>query len=240
MSSKYKIREFSNPLLPIKGVALYLFTSSFLFLITSCTHDADQYKIHGIDVSHYQRTIDWRTVAKQEKVHFAFIKATESIDYQDSMFQKNWEGAKEVGLIRGAYHFFRPNVSVEWQIKNFTQQVELEKGDLPPVLDIEDFKNVTMPTLIERVRLWLIFIEEHYQVRPIIYASLNVYEEHLQAAFSEYPVWIARYNRIAPPENTNWLFWQYSDYTTMDGVLGNVDKNVFGGSLSELEALCLD
>lgn len=240
MPGEYKILEFSNPLLRMKRIALCMYISGFLFLITSCTHDADQYEIHGIDVSHYQKTIDWRTVAKQEKVHFAFIKATESVDYQDSIFKKNWAAAKEVGLIRGAYHFFRPNVSVEWQIKNFTQQVQLEKGDLPPVLDIEDFKQVSMPTLIERVRLWLIFIEEHYKVRPIIYASLNVYEDYLQLAFPDYPVWIARYNRTKPPENTDWLFWQYSDQTRIDGILGNVDKNVFVGSLSELKALCLE
>jgi lysozyme len=240
MSRYLKIQNLFRQFLQIRNAFIYLIIGSFFFIISSCTHDADQYKIHGIDVSHYQKIIDWKTVAKQEKVCFAFIKATESVDYQDSIFQKNWEQAKSAGLIRGAYHFFRPNVSVEWQIKNFTQQVQLEKGDLPPVLDIEDFRNVTMPTLIERVRLWLIFVEEHYKVRPIIYASLNVYEEYLQFAFPEYPVWIARYNRTEPPKNTAWLFWQYSDYTTMDGVEGNVDKNVFVGTLSELEALCLE
>jgi len=239
MSKDFKNQNLFQPFLLTKKGFWATIIGSFCFLLSSCTHDADQYKIHGIDVSHYQRRIDWKTVAKQENVCFAFIKATESIDYKDSIFQKNWAEAKKVGLIRGAYHFFRPNVSVEWQIKNFTQQVKLEKGDLPPVLDIEDFKNVTMSNLIERVRLWLTFVEEHYKVRPIIYASLTVYKEHLRAAFPDYPVWIARYNRTAPPKNTNWLFWQYSDYTTIDGVEGNVDKNVFAGSLSELEALCV-
>ncbi len=223
-----------------KSGILYTVLASFFFVIIACTHDADQYKIQGIDVSHYQKIIDWKTVAKQEKIHFAFIKATESVDYQDSIFQKNWEGAKDAGLIRGAYHFFRPNVSVEWQIKNFTQQVQLEKGDLPPVLDVEDFKNVTKEALIERVRLWLIFIEDHYKVRPIIYASMKHYEDYLQLAFPEYPVWIARYNQIEPPKNMDWIFWQYSDQRTMKGIRGKVDKNVFAGTLSELKALCLD
>lgn len=224
---------------PFERAFACLVLASFFFLITSCTHDADQYAIHGIDVSHYQKVIHWQRVAKQKKVHFAFIKATESADYQDSIFQKNWAEAKEAGLIRGAYHFFRPNVSVERQIENFTEQVRLEKGDLPPVLDIEDFKNVSMPVLIERVRLWLVFIEDHYKVRPIIYASLNVYQKSLQKAFPDYPVWIARYNRMQPPLNTDWFFWQYSDQTTLDGIAGKVDKNVFVGNLSELKALCV-
>ncbi|WMX15467.1 MULTISPECIES: glycoside hydrolase family 25 protein [unclassified Aureispira] len=217
--------------------------SSFLclvfFMLISCTHDADQYKIQGIDVSHYQKIIDWETVAQQDKIHFAFIKATESTDYQDSIFENNWSKAKEVGLIRGAYHFFRPNVSIEWQIKNFTQQVQLSKGDLPPVLDVEDFKNVSMPTLIERVRLWLSFVEEHYQVRPIIYTSLKVYEQHLKGAFPDHPVWIARYNRKEPPQDINWLFWQYSNTEELEGIVGYVDKNVFVGTRAELQALCI-
>lgn len=221
-----------------RGIFCFFLAGSFL-LITACTQDADQYRIHGIDVSHYQRTINWKTVAKQKKVHFAFIKATEGVNYKDSIFQKNWAGAKKAGVIRGAYHFFRPNVSVEWQIKNFIQQVELEKGDLPPVLDIEDFDKVSMPVLIERVRLWLIFIEEHYKIRPIIYASMDVYQRYLQSAFPDYLVWIARYNREEPPQNIDWIFWQYSDQTRIDGISGKVDKNVFVGTLSELKALCL-
>lgn len=232
--AQVKIRLFS-----LRKEAVGLALVSFFGLITSCTHDADQYRIHGIDVSHYQRTIDWKTVAKQKKVHFAFIKATEGVNYKDSIFQKNWAGAKEAGLIRGAYHFFKPNASVEWQIKNFIQQVRLEKGDFPPVLDVEDFDNVSMPVLIERVRLWLIFIEEHYKIRPIIYASMNVYQKYLQAAFPEHIVWVARYNRDEPPQDIDWLFWQYSDQTTLDGISGKVDKNVFVGTLSELKALCL-
>ena len=173
-------------------------------------------------------------------MHFAFIKATEGVNYKDSIFQKNWTGAKEAGLIRGAYHFFKPNVSVEWQIKNFIQQVQLEKGDFPPVLDVEDFDKVSMPVLIERVRLWLIFIEAHYKIRPIIYASMNVYQKYLQLAFPEHIVWVARYNREEPPQHIDWLFWQYSDQTTLDGISGKVDKNVFVGTLSELKALCLE
>lgn len=245
MSTKYKIQEQfylsecmkSN----FKKHRIILISTILigLLLLTSCTHDADTYKVHGIDVSHYQKRINWEKVAKEGTIHFAFIKATESIDYQDSIFEKNWQAAKEVGLIRGAYHFFRPNVSVEWQIKNFIKQVQLSKGDLPPVLDIEDFKNVSMPTLIERARLWLIFIEEHYKVRPIIYASLDVYTRHLQTAFSEYPVWIARYSRTEPPQSTRWQFWQYSDEGSIKGVEGNVDENVFVGTISELKALCI-
>lgn len=215
--------------------------SSFvlLFLLTACHHDADDYFIKGIDISHYQRKINWAELTKENKLDFVFIKATESVNYKDSLFQKHWKNADKVGIIKGAYHFFRPGVSVEWQIKNFTQQVTLEKGDLPPVLDVEDVKNVTMPQLIDRVGKWLMFVEEHYGVRPIIYASLDLYQKHLKPAFPDHLVWIARYNKIKPPTTLQWKFWQYNDQNKIVGIKGKVDQNVFVGTLKELKALCV-
>lgn len=210
-----------------------------IVLMSSCSHDAEKYAIKGIDVSHYQRTINWERLLEENELYFVFIKATEGGNYQDSIFQKNWKNAKKAGLKRGAYHFFRPQASVEWQIKNFTKQVRLEKGDLPPVLDIEDVKQVTMPQLIDRVGKWLMFVEEYYGIRPIIYASLDLYERHLKAAFPEHLVWIARYNRTEPPANTLWKFWQYNDQNRIAGIRSRIDQNVFVGTLQELNALCL-
>lgn len=208
-------------------------------LLISCSHDAERYTVKGIDVSHYQQRIDWELLAEEKEVDFVFIKATEGVNYKDSTFQRNWLGVGKIGLKRGAYHFFKPRMSVEWQIKNFTQQVQLQKGDLPPVLDVEDIKNVSMPVLIDKVGKWLMFIEEHYQVRPILYASLDLYQHHLRDAFPDYPVWIARYNRVEPPTNLQWMFWQYSDRARVKGIPEKVDRNVFIGTIKELNALGL-
>src|SRR5581483_7236413 len=60
----------------------------------------------GIDVSHYQGTINWTSV-KNSGVSFAFIKATEGLTIKDQDFDANWAGAKAVGIVRGAYHFAR-------------------------------------------------------------------------------------------------------------------------------------
>lgn len=208
-------------------------------LLTACYHDADEYAIKGIDISHYQQSINWAQLTKSNKVDFVFIKATESVDYQDSLFQEHWENASKFNLIKGAYHFFRPTVSVNWQIKNFTAQVTLKQGDLPPVLDIEDTKQVTMPQLIDRASKWLIFIEDYYGIRPIIYASMDLYQKHLKEAFPDHIVWIARYNTIKPPKTLDWKFWQYNDKHTMIGIRGKVDQNVFVGTLKELKELCI-
>src|ERR1700754_3700231 len=65
-----------------------------------------RYPIQGIDVSHHQGAIDWKTVAVQPNVRFVIMKATEGGDHRDSLFAENWQRAGEAGLVRGAYHFF--------------------------------------------------------------------------------------------------------------------------------------
>ena len=65
------------------------------------------YAIQGIDVSHYQGSINWTSVKNSGKT-FAFCKATEGTTYTDPTFATNWAAMKNVGLIRGAYHFGHP------------------------------------------------------------------------------------------------------------------------------------
>ncbi|KAG6908001.1 hypothetical protein DXG01_006536 [Tephrocybe rancida] len=64
----------------------------------------------GIDVSNYQPSINWATV-KANGVKFAFIKATEGTGYTNPSFSSQYTGATNNGLIRGGYHFARPDVS---------------------------------------------------------------------------------------------------------------------------------
>ena len=66
--------------------------------------NAQDYPIHGIDVSKFQGDIDWNAVANSG-VKFAWIKATEGGDRLDQHFQANWTGAKAAGVPHGAYHF---------------------------------------------------------------------------------------------------------------------------------------
>jgi lysozyme len=95
-------------------------------------------KISGMDVSAYQGNIDWQRV-KRAGVEFVFIKATEGATYIDKVFARNRSGAREVAIPCGAYHYFQPNVSAPSQIENLVRTVgRLQKGDLPPVLDVEN------------------------------------------------------------------------------------------------------
>lgn len=202
-------------------------------------HDAHQYKVQGVDVSRYQRQIDWKVLQKEGNVQFAFIKATEGQNYQDPYFDYNWKAARQAGILRGAYHFYRANISAYWQAQQFINTVSLRKGDLPPVLDIEEVDKVDKALLIKNVGVWLEEVENHYNIRPIIYASLDLYRRHLHQAFPNHIVWIARYSRRQPPSKLAWYFWQYSDEMRMPGISGYVDGNVFSGNYWQLKGLCL-
>lgn len=97
-------------------------------------------KAIGFDVSEYQGEINWTLVKNIEgnyPLEFVLIRATAGKDREDIHFRKNWLAAKNRKMIRGAYHYYRPNENSLEQAKIFIQTVDLHKGDLPPVLDIE-------------------------------------------------------------------------------------------------------
>src|SRR4051812_1535161 len=61
----------------------------------------------GIDVSHWDGTINWTSVRAAGK-EFAFQKATEGTTYTDPTFTTNMNGGKNAGVLMGAYHFGHP------------------------------------------------------------------------------------------------------------------------------------
>ncbi|MCB0643703.1 MAG: glycoside hydrolase family 25 protein [Phaeodactylibacter sp.] len=214
----------------------------FLLIFTSCSDETrrfQQYAIHGVDVSHYQSHIDWQRVVDQD-FHFAFIKATEGETFQDTMFARNWDALQAVALKRGAYHFFRPTISATHQAENFADLVALETGDLPPVLDVEVMDGVSKIELINGIRTWLYLTEIKFGIKPIIYTNLKFYYKNLAGHFDDYPIWIARYSFWKPrlADEKEWKFWQYGNRGRIAGINGDVDFNVFNGSLEELERLC--
>jgi lysozyme len=200
----------------------------------------------GIDVFSGQAPIDWKTVAKTKR--FAFIKATEGAHFIDAKFQEHWKGAKDAGVIRGPYHFFRPKSPVADQVTNFVDTVgSLEPGDLPPVLDLEvpkDWKGIEQSKRIGLVTAWLEGVEAALKVRPIIYLSPSFVPDILGTDFAQvlgkYKLWIAHYVDGDSPGDipspwTEYLFWQYSETGTVDGVSGkDCDLDVYNGTLASL------
>lgn len=198
----------------------------------------------GMDISHYQGKIVWdslkvmadvngktirdiRLASKIYPVEFVFIKATEGESLVDQRFHEFWNAAGEAGVQRGAYHFFRSSRNPLAQAENFISAVgELGPGDLPPVLDIESMhRGCTKDQLNAAVLKWLEAVEEHYGVKPVIYASDSYLREKLSSEVKKYPVWVAHY-RTPSPIYLNWTYWQFTDEAVVHGVSGKVDLSV--------------
>ncbi|MEL1240174.1 glycoside hydrolase family 25 protein [Flavobacterium flavipallidum] len=195
-------------------------------------------KAIGIDVSEYQDEIDWSEVETLDdyELSFVFVRATVGNDRLDKRFEENWFQTKENKLIRGAYHYYRPNENSLEQAELFIKTVRLEKGDLPPVLDIEKLpENQSMERLKVGLKRWLVMVEAHYKVKPIIYTSERYYDDFLKKEFSDYLFWIANYNFYREKIEEDWLFWQFTEKASVSGIKGNVDVNIFNGDLEQLQ-----
>ena len=202
------------------------------------------YSIHGIDVSKYQSVIAWQEV-KTMRIRninpgFAFIKATEGIGKSDPMFARNWRRSKEAGVLRGAYHFFIGSKDGKMQAEHFIDKVDLQPGDFPPVLDIEQMNGASIADLKKEAKRWLDVVEEYYKVRPIIYTNVDFYNRNLGAEFDKYPLWVAHYYQPEQPRiGRDWIFWQHSDRGRVNGITTPVDFNVFNGDSANLKNLLI-
>ncbi|HMI02203.1 MAG TPA: glycoside hydrolase family 25 protein [Pedobacter sp.] len=202
------------------------------------------YTIHGIDVSYYQGKIDWKKVKAMEdddvRIKFAFIKATEGMFNIDPYFQRNWREAPKAGITCGAYHYFKPKKSGEWQARFFLQTVKFEVGDLPPVVDIEELNGVAASKMRIELQVFLTHIEKKTNVKPIIYTGLSFYNDYLKGHFDEYPLWVAHYHQPRLKVNmASWHFWQHSDKAKISGINHVVDFNVFNGDSLAFEQMLI-
>ena len=212
--------------------------------------------LEGIDVSVHQGLINWHAVA-DAGVNFAFARATIGAQQLDPRFSANWIAIRNAGLTRGAYQCFWPPTPSQQQAKNFIAAVGmLERGDLPPVLDIEEAVGATDPQRrdtwldvppqqrLPMIQGWLDAVADAFGATPVVYTRQNYIESLLGddlRSLSAYPLWIAHYNAAKPalpPAWAAWTFWQYTDKGKLPGIDGNVDRNRFNGSAGDLQAMC--
>lgn len=202
------------------------------------------YEIHGIDISRYQSIVNWKEVKNMEvkgiKIGFVFMKATEGVGNVDEQFRRNWLKAQEQNIPKGAYHFFIPGKDAKRQAANFIEIVNLQKGDLPPVLDIEIGRRLSVPEMQKEVKIWLNAVEKKYGIKPIIYTNIDFYQKYFQQGFEDYPLWIAHYLQPDKPRIENkWIFWQHSEVGRVNGIKAPVDFNVFYGDSTDFNAFLI-
>lgn len=188
-------------------------------------------RIGGIDVSHHNGVIDWAKVARDRRVTFCYIKATESSSFIDSRYAYNIREARRHGVKVGAYHFFSPTASPVVQMQNMFATVKLSEQDLIPIVDVEAVKRKTdLNAFRQRLKTFLNGVERHYGIRPLIYTGENFYNNILAGHFTEYKFMIAKYREPEPridDRNTEVILWQFTSTGSIDGIRGNCDQSIF-------------
>lgn len=220
-------------------------------------------RIYGIDLSKYQHiikkkhyAIDWNrlrishlgSLSKKNvsgtvdyKISFIFIKSTEGTTVRNPYFKRDYLAARQHGYPVGAYHFFSTRTPGVRQAAFFLRNSRFQKGDLPPVLDLEP-----RPSQIRKmggteamwcqVRAWLRTVERQTGVRPVLYISQMFVNRYLPSApdiKEKYSVWIARYGEYKP--DVKLRIWQLAPDGRVAGIHGTVDINVFNGYQSEFD-----
>ena len=205
---------------------------------------AEKYPVRGVDVSSYQGEIDWDVLSSQG-ISFAYIKATEGSSLTDPRFSYNLAESQKHKISVGAYHFFSYDSPGETQAKNFIETVEPFDGMLPPAIDLEFYGDYerTPPSrdLVDTELIAMLSaIEQHYGLKPIIYATERSYSLYLSGGYQEYDIWIRDvYSRPELSDGRKWTFWQYTNRAHLDGYKGKerfIDMNVFHGSKEEFDA----
>jgi lysozyme len=187
--------------------------------------DAPSGAVQGIDVSHYSGAVDWEAV-RRAGYEFAYVKATEGVDSPDPAFADHWRRLGEMGIARGAYHFYVTEDDPEEQARFFLETTDLQPGDLVPAVDIELIGHGTQAGLAERFRTFLEIVERELGVRPVVYTSPKFWSAHLTSAFGDHPLWVAEYGVPEPqvPEGwERWTVWQHQDSGAVPGVEKDAD-----------------
>lgn len=193
----------------------------------------------GIDVSHWNGTIDWAAVHASGR-GFAFAKATEGTTFVDAQFSSNWNGMKAEGMVRGAYHFFRPSIDAAAQADHFLSVV----GSLGPsdliALDLEVTDGVAGADVGKAAVRFLERVKQKAGRTPLLYVSSGFFSSiGSPAALDDYPLWAANWGVSCPNVPSAWVtfkFWQRTNHASVPGVPSATDGDVFNGSLNDLIA----
>ncbi|KAF5357001.1 hypothetical protein D9756_006487 [Leucocoprinus leucothites] len=201
----------------------------------------------GIDISHWQGSVNFNTV-KSKGVEFVYMKATEGTSYTDPLFSEHYVGATNAGLIRGSYHFARPDISSGATQANFF----LAHGGgwsadgitLPGALDIEyNPYGATCYGLSHAAMVaWVKDFSNTYHSKtgrfPVIYTTTDWWTQctgNASGFQNDNPLWIARYSSSigALPSGYSFAtFWQYADSGANPG-----DQDIFNGDSAGLKRM---
>ena len=192
----------------------------------------------GIDVSNYQKDINWKATAEDPSIKYVYVKATEGATHKQHRYRANIDNARKHGVKVGSYHFLSTTSSIQKQFENFISMAKPEEQDLIPLLDVETHAGWTAKQLQDSVMLFAQLLEDYYGCKPMIYTNVSYFNTLLGYNFRNYPLFIARYSKSEPQLNfgAKWILWQFSDKGVISGIDEKVDLSRFnrGCSLKDI------
>jgi len=199
----------------------------------------------GIDVSHYNGTVDWGLVAGAG-VSFAYIKATQGTGFVDPLFSENLSGAAAAGLQHGVYHYLTPGDQAEDQAAHFLKSIQDKVGELPPAVDVEAtyaepggpdlWGEIPLEERVEKIVKFCDAVAAATGATSVLYASPSYITDMLGSdeRLAKLGLWVAEYGvsspRIPAPFKTH-LCWQYSESGEVPGAGTGVDLDLWNGPL---------
>lgn len=161
--------------------------------------------LEGIDVSAYEGTIDWSSVAETKS--FAFIHVGDGLDATDPKFANNYAEAKAAGMVRGAYQYFRASEDAAAQANRLLEMIDLplQAGDLPPVLDVEITDGQQPGVIAAGINEWVSTIRNKTRTSPIVYTSATFWNNDIQTSGPDNAqLWVANWNVSCPTIPNGW------------------------------------
>ncbi len=207
-------------------------------------------RVPGFDVSKWQPHVDFAK-AKAAGMGFVFMRASNGTNpANEQLFVPHWQGARDAGLIRGAYHYFVPSLDAKAQAQLFLSQIAKalapgEKSYLPAVIDIEALPDgVAVPAYVAGFKHWIDTVEAdpHFAGRKTIIYTTQSFWAQLgnPPGFYDRPLWVADYSKDPPripPGWASYAFFQNSEKGTVAGIDGPADTNFFNGDIDVLTAM---
>ena len=186
-----------------------------LILNISCIYE-------GIDVSKYQDTIDWPTVAQNK--YFAIIRAGYGFGHIDNFYEHNYQQAKAAGVKVGAYWYsYAGSVSDAEQEANYVvQALKGKQFEWPIYYDIEE-KSIFEAGIANDIAKAFCNILEANKYYCGIYCStyyLNTYFN--DDVKNRYTIWLAHWDVDVPTYKGDYKVWQYTK-GTVPGINGDCD-----------------
>lgn len=182
-----------------------------------------------IDVSFYQKTIDWEKVKSQ--IDGAILRVGyggNQKNQDDKQFIRNANECTRLGIPFGVYIYSYAN-TIEKAKSEAGHVLRLIKGyklSYPVYLDLEDRKTMTCSKKMigDMAEVFCKKIKEtgYY---PAIYANKYWFESILtDSRFNNWDRWVAQYSSKCTYKG-KYSMWQYSSKGIVNGISGNVDMN---------------